>query len=532
MQVTDPKLNSGGFERLIDLSAEQVNTDQLSTGERAGNEHSSAAHESTLTDSQTSDCASSPSRPVGNSDLSNAPSDLFDHTLAAKVHHGQPRSKWSSFGWLGVVLLAFGTGFWLSGSGSDRPAKETLPPEHFSESTNSAAVPVEIEPVSRRSIQQKIKANGTLFGFEELSVSARVEGRVQRLHGDVGDNLNPGELILEIDPTDLELAVEQSERSLDVELSKFGFTSPPTGEIALDLIPTVQVSQTRLNNAQTRYERIKSLVAARAVSTEESELASTDFRAAQAEYANQLLIAKSGLATIRMKQTALAVARQQLEDTKVRVPTPNQQLPESMGEVRYVMEQRMVAEGTLVRPGTEVCRLDINRVLKLRVHVPERHSTAIILGQVAQVTTAALKQPVTGKVTRINPSVDSVIRAFEVEIQIDNPRGDLKPGSFAQAIIETSSNENAATVPMASVVQFAGVHKIFLAENGQAKEMHVTLGQPLGDWIEIVSPELPNDALVVVSGLSAIADGSSIAIKPAAIREATAQPTSGAKVNQ
>jgi hypothetical protein len=85
---------------------------------------------------------------------------------------------------------------------------------------------------------------------------------------------------------------------------------------------------------------------------------------------------------------------------------------------------------------------------------------------------------------------------------------------------------------MASVVQFAGVHKIFLAENGQAKEMHVTLGQPLGDWIEIVSPELPNDALVVVSGLSALADGSSIAIKPAAIREATAQPTSGAKVNQ
>ena len=95
-------------------------------------------------------------------------------------------------------------------------------------------------------------------------------------------------------------------------------------------------------------------------------------------------------------------------------------------EVAYAITQRSVAEGTFVRPGTEVCKLVIDQTLKLRVPVPERYSTEVQLGQQVEVNTAAFPRPFTGTVTRINPAVDPTTRTFEVEIQVPNADGELE----------------------------------------------------------------------------------------------------------
>src|SRR5262249_6406296 len=205
---------------------------------------------------------------------------------------------------------------------------------------------------------------------------ARVEGRVRRLRFDVADRVKPEELLLEIDPTDYDLSVEQAERGLQVELAKLGLKEPPRASIDLGDIPSVMQAQARMEYNKARSGRARKLVGMRGISAEESDNALNDFRAAQAEHANQLLLARAGLATIRMKQTALAVAKQQLKDTRVRVPTPTLPVPGAADGVTYVVTHRTVAEGTLLRPGTEVCKLVINPTLKLRVPVPERYSAA------------------------------------------------------------------------------------------------------------------------------------------------------------
>lgn len=427
--------------------------------------------------------------------------------------------------WLGKLLgiflavLAFGAGWVLADRNARQRGKEGLPSETGVVERDSTVVVVTVEPVTYRPVQRTVEGMGTLHGFEEVTISARVEGLVRKIRFDVADLVKPGDLLLEIDPTDAELSVRQAERTLQVELAKLGLSEPPTSSIDLGKVPTIALAHTRMENAQSRLERARRLSATRSITAEELDTATSDSRAAKAEYDNQLLVARAGLATIQMKQAALAVARQQLEDTQVRAPTPSVPVPDVSGGFAYAVAGRAVSEGSLVRPGSEICKLVINRTLKLRVPVPERYNAEVRLGQKAEVQTAALPRALTGTVRRINPTVDPTTRTFEVEIQIPNPGGEMRPGSFAKAAIRTRLDAEAVTVPLTALVNFAGINKVFVAENGRAKEVQVALGAQTTEWAEIAKPALPRGTRVITSGQTVLANGTPIAVRGAAPRE-------------
>jgi RND family efflux transporter MFP subunit len=181
-----------------------------------------------------------------------------------------------------------------------------------------------------------------------------------------------------------------------------------------------------------------------------------------------------------------------------------------------------VAEGTYVRPGSAVFSLVIDQTLKLRALVPTRYSPDIHVGQHAEIYTAAYTTPFSGTVARINPSVDPGTRTFAVDIQVPNPKGQLKPGSFAKTAIQIRVDPEAAIVPLEAVVRFAGITKIFLVENGRTKEVPVTLGVESTTWSEIATPALPRDSQVITSGQSALADGTRVALRSGSNKAALA----------
>jgi membrane fusion protein (multidrug efflux system) len=444
-----------------------------------------------------------------------------DHEAPPKPSGNRaPRRSWwgpvlSAF----VVLLALGAG-WAIVEALGHRDKDALP--EAATTREPATVMVTVEPVSFRPVQRTIEAVGTLYGFEEVTISARVEGCVRTLGFDVADRVKPGDLLLEVDPTDHELSVQQASRGLEVELARLGMQALPAAGVDLAGVPFVMQARTRMDNSQSHFERVRSLAAARANSAEELDNATSDYRAAQAEYANQMLQARAGLATIQMKQAALVIARQQLKDTRICVPAPTQPIPGVERGVAYAVTHRAVAEGTLVRPGTEICKLVILQTLKLRVAVPERHSAEIRLGQSVEVHTAAFARPFAGTVRRVNPSVDPMTRTFEVETQVPNASGELKPGSFAKAIILTGVDAEAATVPLAALVNFAGISKIFVAENGRAREIQVTPGIQTAEWLEISKPALPRGACVITSGQTVLAAGTPVAVRDASKGSAAA----------
>ena len=434
--------------------------------------------------------------------------------------------RWSVASIVVLLAAAFTAGWFAASSRSEHEAKEKLPENALSSVRDSSAVTVTVEPVTHRPVQRTVEALGTLYGFEEVTISARIEGRVNEIRHDVSDFVKPDELLLVIDPTDYELAVQQNDRAVQVELAKLGLKEPPDSKPDLTKVPSVVKARSLLDHAKSRLERINRLVASKNVSAEESETAASDYRTSQAEFDNQIVQAESGLATIQMKQVDLQVAREKLANTKIRAPIPKNPVPGS-SDVKYVIAQRMVSEGTLVRPGTDLYRIVMSQMLKLRVPVAERFSSQVELSQSVDVYTAVATTPFAGTVTRIYPTVDVGTRTFQVEIQVPNPTGELKPGSFAKAAIRTRIDPNAATVPLSAVVQFAGITKLFIIKENVAKELPVTLGTQTTEWVEISSPPLPDGTIVVTSGQTSLANDTPVTIRAALTKldEKSARPT-------
>jgi membrane fusion protein (multidrug efflux system) len=456
----------------------------------------------TLTQETAFPSATTPTRP-----LSTAPT---------RIDRAVPKPTWRGklFGALVVLFILGGSGAFL-GERLGRPEKETLPPETGTSPRDPDTVLVTVEPITYRSVQRRVEVIGTLYGYEEVAIAAKVDGRVRKIHHDVSDCVKPGDLLVEFDPTDYELLLSQAEKSLRVDLAKLGVDELPVGpKFDVERLPAVMQARERLHNAKLRYDRICTLARNGAVTTEELTDKTADYRAAEAEYRQQILMARSLVATAEMKRDGLAIARQQLQDMTIKVPVPLQRVPGMEGDVTYVVSQRSVSEGSFVRSGTEVYRLVINRMLKLRVLVPERYSNEIQRGQRVEVATAAHSQPFIGLVVRINPTVDPVNRTFQVEIEVPNPEGKLKPGSFAKAAIFTRHDSEVATVSLEALTTFAGVTKVFVIENGRAKEVRVALGMQNTEWVEILpGTALPRGAQVITSGQTALADGTPVAVR-------------------
>lgn len=399
---------------------------------------------------------------------------------------------------------------WANFSGQSEP-RDTLPTA--ATPRDPAVAVVTVEPLTMRAVERTIDALGTLHGYEEVVLSAKIDGRVRSIHRDVSDRVRPNELLIEFDRVDNELAVQQAERSLLVDLAKLGLDNLPGEDFNVANVPTVLQAQARLDNAEAKFRRGQQLAQSRTLSAEDLDNLASEHRSAKAELANQLLQVKAAVATAQMRRAALAIAKQQLKDTEIRAPSPTFDVPLLEEAVTFSVAQRSVSEGSYVKAGNETCRLVIDKVLKMRAAVPERYSADVRVGQSVSVATAAALKPVVGKVARINPTIDMKTRTFEVEILVPNAKNELKPGSFAKASIVANREQQAVTAPLTALVSFAGITKIFVTENGVAKAVPVKLGVRTAEWVEILSPPLPAGSIVITSGHRTLADGSKIVLR-------------------
>jgi membrane fusion protein (multidrug efflux system) len=370
---------------------------------------------------------------------------------------------------------------------------------------------VTAEPVHLMTLQRSVEAVGNLHGFEEISISSKLDGQVERVNHDVGSVVLPGEVLLELDATDAMLALEQAERSLQTELAKWGFKKVPEENEDIDELPLVASARLRYELAKSRRSRLKPLRDSKTITEEEFEQAESDERVSEAEWSNQKLVARHAVANARLKQADLQVAIQRVKDCKIIVPVPK--LLDSSSDQSYTISERLVSEGSRLRPGTEVFKMVLGKTLKLKLSVPEASGNGIKVGQAVEVFTTAAVATAAGKVMRVSPTVDPQTRSLLVEVEIPNREGTLKPGGFARGKIILGEAQQAITVPLDALYSFAGINKLFVIEKGVAKEIQVILGDRTGQWVEIASPQLKPDAIVATSGQRLLSEGVAVVIR-------------------
>lgn len=374
------------------------------------------------------------------------------------------------------------------------------------------AVVISLAPSRLQSVQRGIDVTGTLYGDQEAQLSAKVSGRITQLFADVGDRVDAGATLAQIDPIDYELARQASLAALQQALAKLGLTDLPSDSFDPNSVPTVVQARLTAENAQGRFVRSEKLFNQQPplISEQDYADAKTAAQVARAAWDVAVLNAKSILAEIRSRQTDLAIAQRRLSDATVCAP----QAAADSSARRYGIFARQISIGEYVKEGTALFEVVADDPIRFRASVPERYLAEVKLQQPATVFIEAYPDAFQGIVKRINPQIDRESRSFQVEIVLPNPKGLLRSGAFARGSISTRLDQNIVFIPREAVVSFAGVRKAFTVAEGKAVERQIATGIGDGSYVEVVSGlDTPQD--VVVSGASKLANGTPVTVKAA-----------------
>ncbi len=119
----------------------------------------------------------------------------------------------------------------------------------------------------------------------------------------------------------------------------------------------------------------------------------------------------------------------------------------------------------------------------------------------------------TGNVTRIYPTVDPATRTFTVELAVPNSGGKLRPGMFARATIDLEEVEVFVVPALAVLkLQGSNERFVFIEENGRARRVVVEIGDRFDDMVEIVSDEIQSGDNLVIAGQARLLDGVAVAV--------------------
>ncbi|MGE5569767.1 MAG: efflux RND transporter periplasmic adaptor subunit [Rhodospirillales bacterium] len=365
---------------------------------------------------------------------------------------------------------------------------------------DSGPVVVRVAPVATRQIQRVVESVGTLFPYDEVIISAEVDGPVREVSADLGDTVKEGQVLARISDEEQRYLVAQNEAQLRQSLERLGLKNENDKVADIRQTPEVRRAQADLFDAEQRYKRVRELVDQNIGSRQDLDAAGARYKAAQAEYDATLNQTRNLIQEVERFKAVLELQRKKLRDTVVRAP------------FNASVKERQVTVGQFVRANTPLFTLVKTDPIRLRVEIPERMAPWVKEGQLADVTVEAFPNRVfRGKIWRISPTVDESKRTFIVEALIQNPSGELKPGSYAKASVKTSKFEEIRLVPFSAVNYVLGSYKAYVVKDGTVEARDVKLGDRFGPDVE-VDDGLRDGEVVAVTQVQRLDSGSKVRV--------------------
>lgn len=295
-------------------------------------------------------------------------------------------------------------------------------------------IEVRIEEVARRDLVSTVTASGNIRARLTVDISADVMGRVIELNVEEGDDVDRGEVLLRIDPSQLEAAVSRAQASLSQAQA--------------------QVAQQRANlvRAERDFHRVEALW------TRDSTLVSPQqLEDAQTTMEVNTSLLEAAEFGVSQAQAALAESNDQLSKTIIRAPISGKvtRLNVEAGET--------VVIGTMNNPGSLILTISDLSVVEAVVEVDETDVPEITLGDSAVVELDAFPgRQFSGRVTEIGNSAivppsttagtgQTAAIDFEVVITLDDPGVPLRPDLSATADIITAIREQVPSIPIISL---------------------------------------------------------------------------------
>jgi membrane fusion protein (multidrug efflux system) len=247
----------------------------------------------------------------------------------------------------------------------------------------------------------------------------------------------------------------------------------------IELKAQLRQAVTKEGLAAENERRAKLLLQKEAISQEEADVARADHASAQAQ--SQLI-------------------RAQISKTSVRAPFS--------GKIGL----RNISPGTYITPTVLVAKLVNTSKLKITFSIPEKYASQVQSGSVIDFKVSGSTKTYNAKIYAIEPEVAVATRTLQIRAIADNTDGKLFPGTFADIKLPLNIIKDAIVVPSQAIIPIQDGKKVFISNNGQAKEVMVDATTRTDSSILILSGLKAGDTLIT-SGVMSLKNEAPIKVK-------------------
>lgn len=300
---------------------------------------------------------------------------------------------------------------------------------------------------SFETFKQTVDINGTVEANEQIDVQTEIAGIVTQLNFKEGSTVRKGQILVQLQ--DAEWRAQRNQ------------------------------AKTRAQLAKDNFERAEKLFAREAISREEFETASAEFRAADAQ---------------------VAFAEAQLQKMAIRAPFDG------------VVGLRNLSVGAYVTPGTLITKLvDVSKV-KITFSIPEKYAN--IWDDSAEISfySKAHNKKGIAKILATEAGIETQNRTLQVRALAENSEKIWLPGSFVTVSLPLQALEQTVKVPTEAIIPIQNGKKMFIARNGLAQEVKVE-AITRTDADAIITSGLKNGDTLIIGGVMSLRNGTPLQIQ-------------------
>ena len=349
--------------------------------------------------------------------------------------------------------------------------------------TNALAAPtVLVVQPKRGAPAQEIILPGNIQAFVDAPIYARTNGYLKHWYFDIGSHVKQGQLLADIESPEVDQQLSQAQADLGTATAN------------------LQLSQITAN-------RFSDLIKQDAVSQQETDNAVSDL-------ASKNTVVKSAQANVdRLKQLVAF--------EKVYVPF------DGVVTARNTDIGQLIDSGAAGGQARSLFQIAAVNKLRVFISVPQIYSQAATPGLTADLTFAEFPgRRFQGKLVRTAKAIDPMARTLNVEVDVDNAKGELLPGAYAEVHLKLKESIPTLTIPVSALLfRQEGLRVAVAKSDNTAELLPVTLGRDFGDFAEITTG-LTGQEQIISNPPDSIIDGERLTIETQK-QQAPASPAQG-----
>ena len=320
---------------------------------------------------------------------------------------------------------------------------------------------------------------------QAVNLFSRVDGYIGKIYVDKGDLVKANQLLVEIDHTDYQHAVNQAKANLAAAKAR------------------VAQQDASVRNATLTLHRMKALIKDQFVSQQDLDNAQVSYDAAMAAL-------DSLRAQVQQMEVAQAQAETNLAYSYIRAPFAGYVAERNLDLGAYVSGATAGTSTT----SRGILTLHEIQTVRILIEVVEKDVPLIQVGQKADVRAEAYPERIfEGTVTRIVQALNRATRTMTVEVDLPNKDHVLKGGMFARVEVLVGSHRDAIQIPIDAVSRLEDAQYVYIVREGKAQRMPVEIGVREDNRVEITKG-LDGSEQVIVSGKDLVHDGTAVQTQP------------------